>query len=117
MRFKYIGNTGLIHTNVITIASELTSNKKGRYVIRFGYSFSNKKDRYSKEIGKALAMDMMGDYYLPTQFGEKPTHKHIDSIILNFILSAWNAPLWAKKLIQFELGFIEAAELYASGLN
>lgn len=102
VKFKYFGDTSKAYTNVLTIASELLYDKESnKYLIRFGYSFSNIKDRYDKRIGKDLALDRLCKYpcnVIITDGVIKPTYKQIDESILEYIVEEIdNIPSWFYK--------------------
>lgn len=59
-QYIYLGDRSQAHTNVITICydieiAEFANPELNCKVIRFGVSFSNKKDKYSKLVGKKIA--------------------------------------------------------------
>lgn len=87
------------YTNVITVASELLYDKENNnYVVKFGYAFSNKKDKYNKKIGRELAIErLVNNSYvvIVTDGTMKPTYKQIDESILEYIVEEnHEVPTW-----------------------
>jgi hypothetical protein len=96
IKFHYLGDTSVSHTNVIAIASELTDIEDEKF-IKFGAAFSNKNDRYDKALGKHLAIQRFNEnpYYV------KVTELTFNSLIAsmyNELLSDINSPSWLKEL-------------------
>ena len=83
VKFKYLGDTSKAYTNVITVVSYLYK-LEDIYYINFGYSFSNKKDKYNKTLGKLKALE---NKKYTVEIGRcKPNFLQIDDIIFKHIL-------------------------------
>jgi hypothetical protein len=106
IKFHYFGDTSKAYTNVITIASELTkqiaSDDVEYQVIRFGFSLSNSKDRYSKQLGKHIAISRFNTEPYRVILGgtdHKPTFNGIIDTMLNHIITETIVPEWVETIV------------------
>ena len=100
VKFKYFGDTSKAYTNVITVVSYLYK-LEDKYYINFGYSFSNKKDRYNKNVGRDLALENKKH---TVEIGRsKPNFLQIDDIIFKHILLDEVSPSWVNKVINNQI--------------
>ena len=98
VKFKYFGDTSKAYTNVITVASELLYDKENdNYVVKFGYAFSNKKDKYNKKIGKELALEKLKDSPMGYELGNNVSYNLINYYIREIIETLVPTPSWVKK--------------------
>lgn len=82
---------------VITIVSQLQHDK-----LFYGISYCNPKDKYSKEIGKSLALHDLTSKITKNEynfFDKEIKHSNIIYDIVLDILSQERYPKWAEKLI------------------
>ena len=100
VKFKYLGDTSKAYTNVITVVSYLYK-LEDIYYINFGYSFSNKKDKYNKTLGKLKALE---NKKYTVEIGRcKPNFLQIDDIIFKHILLDEVSPSWVNKIINIQI--------------
>lgn len=92
IKYIYIGNRGLAHTNVITIAYEVNE----RYELSFSVAFSNQQDTYNKYIGKELAENRLKEQPTIIQLEDNPGYREIDALITDYILRKTDIPTWAN---------------------
>jgi len=91
-KFIYIGNRGLCHSNVITIAYYIFNNE-----VVFGAAFSNINDRYNKFFGKNLAEERAKSNPTKLKLDTKEIdYRKIATVICRNLLENKKTPAWAK---------------------
>jgi hypothetical protein len=106
IKFHYIGDTSKAYTNVITIASELNyesaADGKEYPIVRFGFSLSNTKDRYSKRLGKYIAIKRFTEEpyrIIVSPHNNKPTFNVIVQKMLTHIVEETIVPEWVETIV------------------
>src|SRR5574343_935079 len=104
MKIMYIGDTSKSHTNVITIATELEYYPDSGHCVRFGFAFSNKNDKFSKQLGRKIAIGRyegeLSNFCISVNDcleNDKPSFSLVKNKILQDIVRETEAPFWTLK--------------------